>query len=191
MYHGLGGHERRTLMSRTRRSGRARTAAFLAAAATLFLGSGAILRADAQTPGLESEPLAFVALAPDRILDTRNGIGTGAPGKLGPGEIELDVVGRTLSYGVTIPADARAVMVNATITEAEVPTYVTFYPSDQPTPNASSLNAVFGANPSGQGSENVPNMITVAVGADGDVAIFNLAGNTHVLADIAGLLHPR
>lgn len=161
------------------------------AAVSLLLGGGATLSADAQTPGLESEALEFVALAPDRILDTRNGIGAASAGKVGPGQtIRLEVAGRTLSYGVTVPAEARAVMVNATSTEADAPTFVTFYPTDQPRPNASTLNAVFGADSSGLGSENVPNMITVALGADGDVAIFNLFGNIHLAVDIAGYYIP-
>ena len=166
-------------------------AALGVAAVSLLLGGGATLTADAQTPGLESEALEFVALAPDRILDTRNGIGAASAGKVREGQIiKLDVAGRTLTYGVTIPTDARAVMVNATSTEADEPTFVTFYPSDQPRPNASTLNAVFGADSSGLGSENVPNMVTVALGADGDVAIFNLFGNIHLAVDIAGYYIP-
>ena len=44
-----------------------------------------------------------------------------------------------------MPEDAVAVMVNATITEATQPTFVTYFPSGQLRPEASSLNAVFGA----------------------------------------------
>jgi hypothetical protein len=103
--------------------------------------------------------------------------------------IDLDVRGRAIS-GATVPEDAVAVMLNATSTEANQPTFVTFFPSGQSRPEASTLNAVFGADSSGLGSENVPNMVTVQIGGNGGVSIFNYAGATHVLADIAGYFVP-
>jgi hypothetical protein len=167
------------------------------AVATMVIGAGAMLRADAQPapapPGPTGE-LVFVSVPPERILDTRNGNGdprTPAGQKLGAGQtIELDVAGRALGGGAAVPGDAVAVMVNATITEATQPSFVTFFPSGQVRPEASSLNAVFGADSSGLGSENVPNMITVQIGTNGNVSIFNFAGATHVLADIAGYFVP-
>ncbi len=167
------------------------------AVATMMVGAGAMLRADAQPAPPPIEPtaeLVFVSVPPERILDTRNGNGDTRtpPGqKVGAGQtINLDVRGRALSGGLTVPEDAVAVMVNATITEATQPTFVTFFPSGQLRPEASSLNAVFGANSSGLGSENVPNMLTVQIGTTGNVSIFNFAGATHVLADIAGYFVP-
>ena len=167
------------------------------AAAAMTIGAGTMLRADAQPAPAPIEPtdeLVFVSVPPERILDTRNGNGDTRtpPGqKVGAGQtINLDVRGRTLSGGFTVPEDAAAVMVNATVTEATQPSFVTFFPSGQIRPEASSLNAVFGANSSGLGSENVPNMITVQIGTNGGVSIFNYAGATHVLADISGYFVP-
>ena len=160
----------------------ARGLAAAVGAVTLVAGGGLVLRADAQTPGPEREELTFVALAPDRILDTRTGIGAPA-GPVGPNAtITLAVVGRTLTSGTVIPDDAVAVMANATVTEATEPSFVTFYPSGEVRPNASSLNVILG--------ENTPNMISVKLGTDGAVSIYNLAGSAQVLADIAGYYVP-
>lgn len=176
---------------------RRRSAPVLAAgvAATLALGASAVVRADAQTDSnTPSDPLVFVSLAPDRILDTRTGDGDNRPGgaqKLGANEqLSFDVAGTMLSYGALIPEEAEAVMVNATITEATDPTYVTLFPTGTNLPDASTLNAVFGADSSGLGSENVPNMVTVRLGDDGSVSAFNLSGDTHLIADIAGYYIP-
>lgn len=176
---------------------RRRSAPALAAgvAATLALGASAVVRADAQTDSTApSDPLVFVSLAPDRILDTRTGDGDNRPGgaqKLGADEeLTFDVAGTRLSYGTVIPDEAEAVMINATITEATDPTYITLFPTGTSVPDASTLNAVFGADSSGLGSENVPNMVTVRLGDDGSVSAFNLSGDTHLVADIAGYYIP-
>jgi hypothetical protein len=56
--------------------------------------------------------------------------------------------------------------------------YLTAYPSDAPRPLTSNLNFVSG--------DTRPNLVTVRVGPDGKVKIYNHAGSTHVIVDIAG-----
>src|SRR5207245_6941870 len=56
--------------------------------------------------------------------------------------------------------------------------YLTLYPSGAPLPLASNLNFTVG--------QTIPNLLTVKVGGDGKVNIFNKWGQTHVVVDVAG-----
>lgn len=123
-------------------------------------------------------PPPIDALVPARLLDTRpgattvDGAGQGA-GLQGPGAtIELVVAGRG-----GVPADASAVVLNVTVTQAQNPGYVTVFPCGAPRPLASSLNFVAGST--------VPNNVIAKVGVDGKVCVYASAG-THVLADVTG-----
>jgi hypothetical protein len=115
----------------------------------------------------------FVSVPPSRILDTRFGVGH--PGMVGPGQtIDVPVtgVGGVPATGVT------AVVINTTVTNATQGSYLTVWPTGQGRPNASNINFL--------STQTVPNLVTVKVGADGDVSFFNAAGNTDVLADVSG-----
>lgn len=119
-------------------------------------------------------PTQYVPLAPARILDTRNGTG-GNITPLGWGATtELDVrgVGGLPRTGVT------AVVLNVTAVTPVTEGFLTVFPADQPRPSASNLNFVAG--------QVVPNLVTVRVGDDGKIAIFNFAGPVDVVADVAG-----
>jgi hypothetical protein len=110
----------------------------------------------------------YGAVAPARILDTRTG-GT----RLDAGQVQhLQVTGQG-----GVPAGATAVTLNLTATEADGPGYLTAFPCDEPRPTASNVNYVAG--------QNVPNLVTVKLAADGSVCIFAFAA-THVIADVAG-----
>jgi hypothetical protein len=119
----------------------------------------------------------IVAVAPFRILDTRNGTGTGgATNPVGPDQtITLKVAG----VG-PVPADATGAILNITATEGTAPSFITAWPTGLPRPTASVLNV----NP----GQNLPNMITVALGRDGQLDLYNLAGTVHLVADVAGYL---
>ena len=69
-------------------------------------------------------------------------------------------------------------MVNATVTEPTAPSYLTRVARGPPRPTPSNLNYVPG--------QTVPNLVTVAVGADGKVSVYNNAGSTHVIFDVVG-----
>ena len=71
-----------------------------------------------------------------------------------------------------------AVVLNVTATEPTADGYLTLYPDGQAQPASSNLNFVAG--------QTIPNLVTVPVGADGAVDIFNQFGNVHVVADIFG-----
>ena len=121
----------------------------------------------------------FHSLPPCRLLDTRDG--TGAPvGKLGPGQtMNLQVAERC---GVEQAALVSAVVLNVTVTGPTSSSVLTVYPSDSSRPLTSNLNFV--------GGDTRPNAVTVKMGSDGKVKIWNLTGQTHVVADVFGYYGP-
>ena len=114
----------------------------------------------------------FTGITPVRLLDTREPNESGLP--LG--------AGATRSVTVTgvagVPSSASAVVLNVTAVTPTSAGYLTVWPAGGPKPSTSNLNFVAG--------DVVPNLVTVGVGAGGQVSIFNFAGTTHVLVDIMG-----
>ena len=125
----------------------------------------------------------FAALDPSRILDTRVGLGARRATLGRGGATDLQVTGalRTADGGsVTVPADARAVVLNVTATAVTgVSTDVRVYPAaGTGVPLVSNLNLV--------GGQTAANLVTVAVGAGGRVRLRNSLGSLHLIADLAG-----
>ncbi|MGH9266267.1 MAG: hypothetical protein ACRD1D_16405, partial [Acidimicrobiales bacterium] len=109
-------------------------------------------------------------VTPNRILDTRT-FGA-APGP--QATLDLQVTG---TQGV--PASGvSAVMVNVTVVSPTTAGFLTVFPTGEPRPVASNLNFTPGLI--------VPNLVAVKLGAGGRISIFNSAGNTHVIVDVAG-----
>ncbi len=114
-------------------------------------------------------------VTPARILDTRTGPPFPAPGALGPNsEMTVDVTG----VGTVPATGVSAVVVNATVTGPTQSSFLTIWPSDEPRPTASNLNFSAG--------QTVPNLVTVKVGFDGNVKVYNAVGSTHVIFDVVG-----
>lgn len=113
----------------------------------------------------------YRAVSPSRLLDTR--AGTGAPrGRVAArSEIVLDLA-------PAVPLGATAVVLNVTAVTPTAASYVTVYPDGMPRPSTSVLNLTSGVT--------VPNLVTVPVGADGRVRLYNDSGTVHLLADLAG-----
>ncbi len=125
--------------------------------------------------GEPTEPGAFVPLEPSRLLDTR--AGTGAPvGKVGgSGVLDLVVAG----LGGVPPTGAIAVVLNVTVTEPGSAGFITVFPTGGQPPLASNLNFTTG--------QTIPNLVTVQLGANGEVSFLNGASTgAHLVADIAG-----
>jgi hypothetical protein len=118
----------------------------------------------------------YGAVTPARILDTRAGVGAPAAKLAGGQSLRLQVTGTA-----GVPAGATAVTLNLTATEADGPGFLTAYPCDALRPEASNVNYVAG--------QNVPNLATVKLAADGSLCIYALA-STHVIADVAGYFGP-
>ena len=119
------------------------------------------------------EGASLVAIAPARLLDTRNAIG--APRNVvGPeSEIALAVAG----VGGVAPT-ARAVVLNVTATDATTDTFVTVYPDGVVRPDASSLNVSAGGA--------IANLVVAKLGDNGQVRLFNSAGSLNLIADVTG-----
>ncbi len=116
----------------------------------------------------------FQSLSPGRILDTRTGLG--APkAPVGAGRnISVQVAGLA---GVP-SSGARAVVLNLTATEPTIGGYLTVWPSGTTMPLTSNINFAAG--------QTIANQVTVPVGSDGKVQIYNASGTTHVIMDVAG-----
>lgn len=124
----------------------------------------------ADGPGVE-----FTSTSPVRILDTRDGLGVDSHrrGPLGRGEtFVLQVAGQN-----GVPVDARAVLLNITVTQSEGDGFITVYPCGRPLPIASNLNVVHGVDRA--------NLVKVRIGNDGKVCIFAQYG-TQMIADLDG-----
>jgi len=117
----------------------------------------------------------YTPLAPVRILDTRNGTG-GFSSRVGAGQdIAVQVTGQD-----GVPASGvTAVVVNLTATNATTSSYVTAYPDGTARPaQGSNLNFSKG--------ETIPNLVTVPVGADSKIDLYNNAGSVNLVADLQG-----
>ncbi|MET0296647.1 MAG: glycoside hydrolase family 16 protein [Microbacterium sp.] len=130
------------------------------------------------TPASAAEPTApgaFVSITPQRLLDTRIGLGSAQIGPVAPGAtIRLQVSGRA-----GIPSGTSAVVMNVTAVSPTAHGFLTVYPSGGAQPTASNVNFSAG--------DTIPNQVTVKVGTDGFVNLTNnSAGDTHLLADAAG-----
>ena len=116
---------------------------------------------------------AFRSLSPSRLLDTRSSGGVGADSA-----VSFRVAGVN-----GIPASVAAVVFNLTVTEPRSFGFVTAYASGKSRPNASNLNFSAG--------QTVPNSVTVPVGSDGKVTLFNRSsGTSQLIADVAGYYLP-
>jgi len=115
----------------------------------------------------------YTALSPARIEDTRSGAG-GLKAPLGSGAtVDVQVSGRG-----GVPSAASAVVLNVTVTQPTAEGFLTLYPAGTARPLSSNLNFT--------PAKTVPNLVVVKLGADGRVAMFNSAGSTHVIFDVAG-----
>ena len=114
----------------------------------------------------------LTSLSPSRLLDTRSDGGSAHP--VGQTPLVLPVLGR----GGVPASGVTAVVLNVTATGGNASGYVTVYPSGQGAPTASNLNTSAG--------QTRANLVIAKVGADGAVAMFNSAGQLHLVADVVG-----
>ena len=117
-------------------------------------------------------------LTPQRILDTRTGLGAPAARLGAGGTIGLQVTGA----GGVPASGVTAVVLNVTVTEPSAGSFLTVSPTGETRPLASNLNYVAG--------QTVPNLVVAKLGAGGKVDLFNSSGTTHVIADVAGWYGP-
>jgi len=71
-----------------------------------------------------------------------------------------------------------AVVLNVTVTSTSADSFLTLFPSGSGRPFTSNLNWNAGTT--------IANLVTVRVGSNGRVSIFNHAGTAHVIVDVMG-----
>jgi Subtilase family len=127
-------------------------------------------------------PQAFTPMAPTRLFDSRTG--TQYPGEIPNRTTPIGPAG-TVAVRVRgiagIPADATAVALNVTAVSPTTYGWVAVFPGG-PLPTVSNLN--FGPG------QITPVHVTATVGANDSVRLYNAAGNTHLVVDIAGWYGP-
>ncbi|HUP71405.1 MAG TPA: hypothetical protein VM282_00005 [Acidimicrobiales bacterium] len=114
-------------------------------------------------------------MAPNRLLDTRNGIGL-PQAPFGEGT-PRNLTVRGASTGV--PTDAESVVLNMTVVNATSnASFVTVWPAGLAQPEVSNLNNVVGIAR--------PNLVVARVGASGQISIANAFGTADIIADVVG-----
>lgn len=125
-----------------------------------------------------SAPSSVVTVDPARILDTRAPLGVPAIAKVGPNStITLQVTG---AGGV--PSNATGVILTLTAVDASQPTFISA------TPTGSTRSSTSVLNPAGAGA--IANTITMALGTNGRLDLYNLGGTVNLIADVNGYLLP-
>jgi hypothetical protein len=116
-----------------------------------------------------ADPSHFVPVSPVRLLDTRTTHSVGAQSA-----VTLKVAGVS-----GVPANPSAVSLNVTVTNTRGSGFITVWPTGGTVPVVSNLNFVAG--------QTVPNLVTVKVGGDGTVSLFNSAATpVDLVVDLGG-----
>jgi hypothetical protein len=138
----------------------------------IYTDQGTHLIADLQ--GFYRQGSRYVAMQPERLLDTRPGAPIGYDGeKPGDGATVTVTVG---GAGGKVPLNNNGVVLNVTGTEADAG-FVTAYPCDAPRPTASNLNFT--------PDSTRPNLVIVKASSSGTVCLFT-EHPAHLLADLVG-----
>ena len=124
-------------------------------------------------------PSTIVTVDPARILDTREPIGVPAAGPVGPdSSITVQVAG----VG-GVPVEATGVIVTLTATGGTADTFITATPTGTPRATTSVLNPGV--------SKAIANTITIGLGNNGRIDLYNRFGNVDLIADVTGYLVPK
>lgn len=113
------------------------------------------------------------SIAPERFVDSRSGKGT----QRGPMQPYQTRTFQVAGVG-GVPRNATAVIANLTATNATSSGYLTAWPAGNRQPTSSNLNFAAG--------QTVPNLVLLKLGSNGQVSVFNDAGNTDVILDVMG-----
>ncbi len=114
----------------------------------------------------------YTALNPARLLDTRYGTGAAKGAVAARHAVTLKVTGRG-----GVPAGAKAVMLNVTVTAPAWAGFVTVYPTGASRPTSSNLNFVRG--------DTIANSVVAKVSSSGYVTIYTTT-TTQLVADVSG-----
>jgi hypothetical protein len=125
-------------------------------------------------------PQSFYTLTPCRLVDTRGPAGpAGGPALSAGSERVFALVGQC-----GIPVGAKAVFLNLTVTQPNLPGFLTLHPTGTPLPTASSINFSAGQTRSGNGA--------LQLSGDGHLSVFfggptqQSTGTVHLILDVSG-----
>ena len=136
-------------------------------------GWGRLAMGPANAPGAPTGNL-FSALSPSaRLLDTRT-----ASNPLASGSTRQIAIAGTNG----VPANATAVVLSVVAVQPSAAGYLTAFPAGRRARSRSSLNFAKG--------QVISNSVTVGLGPSGAISLFNYAGSTNVVVDIAGWYGP-
>jgi hypothetical protein len=137
-------------------------------------GSDVLLGSQAVT--IKAPDDLFTPITPTRIVDSRPFGPTVGPYATpwGTGTTRDVVVAGVAG----VPADATAVVLNATVNGTSTASHLTIWPEGEARPTASNLNWSH--------DWTVANAVTVKVGAAGKVSVYNAQGSAHVVLDVIG-----
>jgi len=144
--------------------------------ATVLVGTGVSVSAFAASAAQEPTTTvsAFVPVAPQRVLDTRLGVGAKVAKLEGTMTLSLDGI-------AGIPVGATAVSLNATVEGGTSAGWVSVRPAGS-TSLVSSLNFTAG--------QTIANQLVVGLSDDGDISITNATGSIDVVLDVFGYFVP-
>jgi alpha-tubulin suppressor-like RCC1 family protein len=115
----------------------------------------------------DAAPSTYTSLSPVRVLDTRNGIGPVIGG-----------TSTTVNLSAQVPANATAVVLNVTGVQPNLATFVAVFPTGTSRPVSSTLNMDPG--------DIRANQVTVTLGTNRSVNLYNHVGAINLVADLAG-----
>jgi len=132
---------------------------------------------DGEGRGIIAEPgaLGLRLVTPCRVVDTRDS-GLGGPLPLRAGETTTFA----LAGRCGLPANARSVTANVTVTGATAAGHLRVFPGGDDLPSTSFVNYAFGQTRANSG--------VIPVGAAGDLAVYvgQPTGTVHVVVDVMG-----
>jgi Tol biopolymer transport system component len=117
----------------------------------------------------DAPAVGVVATTPSRVLDTRAGLGATRGGHVGP---------LTLQLPASVPAGAKAVLLNVTATQSRTRAHVTAYAAGQQRPDTSNLNVM--------PNQTQANLALVPIGPGGKVVLDVHGGPLQLIADLVG-----
>ena len=124
---------------------------------------------------IPTPPIAFVGIAPCRLVDTRGAAGPfGSPALVGDTFRIFPVAGNC-----GIPATAQAVSANFAVTNTSGPGFISVWPEGAPQPNplVASLNHAAG--------QTIANAVIAPLGTNGGISVYSKVA-THLIIDVNG-----
>ena len=116
----------------------------------------------------------FTATSPQRLLDTRHGVGASAQPVGQGGTVTVQVTGHA-----GVPTGATAVAVNLTGVDATTPTYISAFPTGDTTGATTSVLDLASAGA-------LADMAVVPLSPTGSITLYNDRGHVQLVADVLG-----